>query len=147
MKLHQILDHPSNYYLGTDLTLKGEVTRADLGPPDLSDHKARSALEKLRPEGCLPRSDSILLARDPLDLSPLGFRTSRVYAVVPLGPLQWSDHQWWEMIREATGLPVADQPFVVDWAAQYWAGAAAPTGEPLWEGRCAAVKIVSLVRQ
>jgi hypothetical protein len=46
MKLYEILGHPLVYYLGTDLILK------------------------LRPDGCLSRSESILLARDPADLAP-----------------------------------------------------------------------------
>ena len=46
-----------------------------------------------------------------------------------------------EAVQPATmGRP----PPVEDWAAQYWAGAAAPTGEPLWEGQCAALKIMGL---
>ncbi len=146
MKLYEILAHPPIYYLGTNLALKGEVTREDLGPPDLTHHKARSALEKLRPDGCLSRSELIFLARDPADLAALGFRTLRVYQVMALGPVQWSDQQWWNMMKEACGLPVSDQPSVVDWAAQYWGGTSAPTGEPVWEGRCAAVKIVGAFR-
>jgi hypothetical protein len=132
--------------LGADLVLRGEVTREDLGPPDLTDHKARSALESFRPAACLSRSQSILLAADPETLGALGFRTQRIYRVVALSPVQWSDQQWWDMIREATRLPVGDQPSVEEWAAQYWAGAPAPTGKPRWEGRCAAVKIIGVLR-
>jgi hypothetical protein len=145
MKIFELLQPPTEYYLGTDLLLKGEVTRGDLGPPDLTDHKGASALETFRPAACLSRTQSILLAAGTKALGVLGFRAGRIYRVVALGPVQWSDQQWWDMIREATRLPVGDQPSVEEWAAQYWAGAPAPTGEPRWEGRCAAVKIIGLI--
>jgi hypothetical protein len=110
MKLFELLQPPTEYYLGTDLALRGEVTREDLGPPDLTDHKGASALESFRPAACLSRSQSILLATHREALGVLGFRTGRIYRVVALGPVQWSDQQWWDMIREATRLPVGDQP-------------------------------------
>jgi RNA:NAD 2'-phosphotransferase (TPT1/KptA family)/8-oxo-dGTP pyrophosphatase MutT (NUDIX family)/ribosomal protein L32 len=102
-------------------------------------------MEKSRPEGALPRKDSVYMVARPDDVDRAGGYDDYIYEVQPVGKVERGDLGWYGDVS-VYGEHQPDDPEVIQAAKNYWAG------EPhdkfrLWEYRAPKVKIVRLVRK
>jgi hypothetical protein len=146
MKLFEILNpHPTICYLTSRVSLPaGAVaTRPHLMAMKNPGHQlAEALLERYRPEGVLPRSSSIPLAKRPEDLHAFDQKGTMVYCAVPLGTPQWSDFAWVLRIQVLIANASEERPSCEDEARLYWAGTECWQGETIWEGRVERVRIL-----
>jgi hypothetical protein len=146
MRLAEIQSPPIIYYLASNKKLDEIAIREDLKIlPDGRFHLTEAVLEKYRPEDCLPRATSILLARSPDNLQIFDQQAKWTYRVVLGSPVQWSDAQWLLKIREAMTFLPQDRPSCEEWARTYWSSVPCPIGTPIWEGRTKVVRVIGRV--
>src|SRR5271157_3270029 len=110
--------------------------------PDTRQHE--EIVERNRPEGALPRSNSVYMVADPEEIDRAGGYENYVYEVEPIGNVEKNDLEWYGQISsyewEGDENPEADKM-----AQGYWSGLELGGNWTLYEYRAPQAKIVRLV--
>ena len=109
--------------------------------PEVAQHEA--IMENARPEGALPRNQSVYMVADPDEIDFAGGYEDYIYEVEPIGEVERNNMGWYSEVSMYEWDDEAD-PRAVEAAESYWLGSDFPKAS-IWEYRAPQAKIVRLV--
>jgi 8-oxo-dGTP pyrophosphatase MutT (NUDIX family)/GNAT superfamily N-acetyltransferase len=109
--------------------------------PEVAQHE--QIMENARPEGSLPRNQSVYMVADPDEIDFAGGYEDFVYEVEPIGEVERNNMGWYSEVSMYEWDNIADSR-AVEAAESYWLGLDFPKSS-IWEYRAPKAKIVRLV--